>query len=89
METKFEKFYIGNAKTANEEFSIVSVSVCIDDAEPHFFEYKGKRYLKFEVAPRKAADDYGNTHTVYLNKKVNSETKAEPETKKPKAEKAK
>lgn len=85
METKFEKIYIGNAKTANEEFAIVSVSICIDDAEPHFFEYKGKRYLKFEVAPRKAADAYGNTHTVYLNKKVDSETKAET----PKTEKAK
>lgn len=71
----FEKEYIGKGKFSNEDFGIVAVSICIDDAKKHFFVYKdnGKRYLKFEVAPRKNPDNYGNTHNVYVNKMIKPE----------------
>lgn len=86
MENKanFEKVYIGKGKLVNEEFNIVEVSICMEDAEPHTFEFKGKHYLKFEVAPRKEPDNYGSTHNVYLSKKVAEEEKPKAKGKKAK-----
>jgi hypothetical protein len=72
----YEKIYIGKGKLANEEFNIVEVSISMEKAEPHIFEYKEKKYLKFEVSARKEPDQYGNTHNVYLSKKVTEEPKA-------------
>jgi hypothetical protein len=71
--TNFEKVYIGKGKL-NEQFdSIIAVTIAIDKAEAHIFEYEGNKYLKFEVAARREADQFGNTHAVYVSKKVVTE----------------
>lgn len=60
------KNYIGSGKR-NEKFNnIISVTICINDAEKFVFEYNGKKYLKFDVAEKKEPDQYGKTHSVSI-----------------------
>lgn len=67
--TQFAKMYIGKGKK-NESYDIVTVSIDMEKAEPHIFEYKGKRYLRFEVATMKNPDEFNRTHTAYVSAKV-------------------
>jgi len=57
------KNYIGNGK-ATQFPGVVSVTIDIEKARPFVFEYQGKKYLKFDVAPRREPDQYGKTHSV-------------------------
>jgi hypothetical protein len=65
----FVKNFIGKAKKVNN-LDIVQVTLNIEKIEDFIFEYEGKRYLKFEVAMRQSPDNYGNTHSVYVNQLV-------------------
>lgn len=64
------KNYIGHGKNIEKLPNGVEISICIEDSEPHIFEYLGKKYLKFTVVPRKVADQYGRTHTAYISAKA-------------------
>lgn len=64
------KNYIGHGKPIEKIENGVEVVIDITAAESFFFEYEGKKYLKFAVVQRKVADQYGRTHTAYLNSKV-------------------
>lgn len=66
---QFEKNYIGKG-TQVEGMDIVKVSIAMDDVEQFIHEYKDKKYLTFEVAKMKKADDYGKTHTAYVSTEV-------------------
>jgi hypothetical protein len=68
----FEKIYIGKGKKV-ENYDIVEVSINMDEASKHSFEYQGVNYLKFSVAAMKKTDDHGKTHTAYLSKKKSDE----------------
>lgn len=43
---------------------IIDVTISMETAEAHIFEYEGKKYLRFSVARRKEASKFGKTHTV-------------------------
>lgn len=79
METKE---FIGHG-TKHKEWNIIDVVLEADKATEHFFEYEGKRYLKFSVAERKEPSKFGATHTVYVRAKAEASVVAEP-TPKPK-----
>lgn len=64
---KFVKNFIGKG-TKVENMDFVKVAICIDDAEPFFYEYKGKKYLSFEVAQMQKPDEFNKTHTCYVSK---------------------
>lgn len=68
--TTFKKNYIGKGKKVSN-LDIVKVSICMEDAEPHFHIFDGKRYLTFEVATLRETDKHGKTHTVYVSVKEN------------------
>jgi GH24 family phage-related lysozyme (muramidase) len=83
--SNFEKNYIGKAKRNEKIEGVLSVTLSMETAKAFIFEYEGKRYLKFEVAVRKETDQYGNTHTVYVNKSTKTEepvpaTETKPKT---------
>lgn len=61
-----EKKYIGSGKQVGE-YDMINVSISEDKVKDHWFEYKGQRYLKITVAKRKEADQYGKTHTVFID----------------------
>lgn len=58
------KDYIGSGKKHDRFDNIVCVSIDLEKAKKHIFEYKGKKYLKFDVAEKREADQYGKTHSV-------------------------
>lgn len=61
-----EKKYIGSGKQVGE-YDMINVSISEDKVKDHWFEYNGQRYLKITVAKRKEADQYGKTHTVFID----------------------
>jgi hypothetical protein len=71
----YTKAYIGKGKKVNN-LDIVRVTINMDEAEAHIFEYEGKRYLRFELAGLKQPDQYGKTHTAYISERE-QEVKAE------------
>ncbi len=80
MSTKneFRKAYIGNGKAVKEFPGMIEVSINMDDAQEHIFEYSGERYLKFTVSPLQVPTKYGKTHTVYIKERVLVETTDRP-----------
>ena len=77
-----QKIYVGSGKKTSQ-YDIVNISICIDDLQPHIFEYNGKKYAKLTVAAKKEADQYGKTHSVWLDEykpeeKVEQSSKPEP-----------
>ena len=80
METKQ---YIGHG-TKHNEWDIIDVVLDVEKMETHFFEYEGKRYLKFSVAARKEKSKFGSTHAVYVRVKQEAAAVAEPAPVQPK-----
>ena len=70
---QFEKMYIGKGSKVNE-LDIIRVTISRETLEQilenQMVTYEGKEFLIFEVAPLKDPDQYGNTHTAYISKKV-------------------
>lgn len=68
----YEKHYVGNGKQVKDFADLVEMSICIDDAEKFIYTFagNGKRYLKLTVARRKSPDNYGHTHTAYVNERI-------------------
>lgn len=64
----YTKAYIGKGKKVNN-LDIVRVTINMEEAEAHIFEYEGKRYLRFELAGLKQPDNYGKTHTAYISER--------------------
>jgi hypothetical protein len=86
MANEKKRFYIGNGKAVVNYPSIVEVSIDLEEAMKHAFEYEGKKYVKFSVAPKNPdnikKDDYGRTHNIYVfgyePKEVEAPTQPEP-----------
>lgn len=65
-----QKTYCGSGKEKKFDNggSIISVSVCLDDYPEEFInEYKGKRYLRLNIASKREPDQYGKTHSVSVD----------------------
>lgn len=72
-----ERIYVGKGTKAGQ-FDLTNISVCIDNCEPHMFEYNGKRYIKLTVGGLREPDQYGKTHSVWINDyKPNKENSAQ------------
>ena len=61
-----QKIYVGSGKEWGQ-YGNVGITVCLDDVTPHVFEYKGKNYVKLNVAKKQQADQYGKTHSVSVD----------------------
>ena len=61
-----ERVYVGKGKKAGN-FDLTNISICIDNCEPHFYEYNGKRYVSLTVGGLRETDQYGKTHSVWVN----------------------
>ncbi|MBL8000414.1 MAG: hypothetical protein JNL05_00515 [Flavobacteriales bacterium] len=71
------KQFIGHGKK-HTEFDIIDVVVAMEKATPFIYEYEGKHYLKFSVASRREASNYGATHAVYVRQPEQQPVVAEP-----------
>lgn len=60
-----EKTYIGKGKQV-KDYDMFEVSICLDDAEKHAFEFEGKHYLKFTLSKMQKPDKQGRDFTAYI-----------------------
>lgn len=67
----FEKNYIGKGKQV-ANMQIVKISCRIEDILEHAHQYKDEQWITFEVSKLQNPDQFGNTHTVYVNKLVDA-----------------
>jgi|GEM_PF-256670 len=79
----FKKFYIGKGKQV-EGLNIAKCTCRLEDLEQFSYEYDGGRYVTFEVAKMKQADNFGRDYTLYVSKKEESEEAEENQKKLPK-----
>ena len=80
MENQKSRIYIGKGVKPNPDYDLVNHAICIDDCEPYFSEFNGRRWLRFTTASLREKDKYGKTHTVFITerdniKNTNAETK--------------
>jgi hypothetical protein len=80
----YKKIYIGKGKQV-ANLDIVKISLKLSLLAELAHKYEGEDYITFEVARLQNEDNFGHTHTAYVNKQVEAE---EPSTvQEPKASK--
>ena len=71
-----ERKYVGRGKKAGN-FDLVNFSISESKVKDAWFEYNGERYLKLTIGALKNPDNYGKTHSVWID---NYEPKGGAET---------
>jgi hypothetical protein len=62
-----KRIYLGNAKK-NDEYDLINGSICLSDIPKEFInEYQGKKYLPITIGSKKEIDQYGKTHSIWIN----------------------
>ncbi len=64
----YKKTYIGKGRT-DSKFDIIKVTLKMEDVLKLQYEKEGNFYITFEISKLKDADEYGRTHTCYVNTK--------------------
>ncbi len=64
----FTKNYIGKGKQI-KDLAIAKCTCKLQDLEKFSYEYDGIRYVTFEVAKMKTADQFGRDYTLYVSTK--------------------
>ena len=61
-----ERIFVGKGvKPAN--YDLVNISISESKLGSHWFEYNGDRYIKLTVGALRQPDQYGKTHSVWIN----------------------
>ena len=61
-----ERKYVGRGKKAGN-FDLVNFSISESKVKESWFEYNGEHYLKLTVGGLREKDQYGKTHSVWIN----------------------
>jgi hypothetical protein len=62
-----DKIYVGSGRKAGN-YDIVNISIAEDKVQEHWKEYNGKKYLRLAVGTLKEVNQYGKTHSVWVDK---------------------
>ena len=78
-----DKKYVGTGRQAPNGMEIVNISNAESKVKEFWSEYNGERYLRLGVSKKREADQYGKTHSVYIDEwqptsNNNNQSKAEP-----------
>lgn len=67
MAQQNDRKYIGSGKKVGN-YDLINVSICVSDIpKDEIREYKGKKYLNITVGAKRAPDQFGKTHSVWIN----------------------
>jgi hypothetical protein len=77
-----EKKYVGSGKKVGN-YDLINFTIAEDKVKDAWFDYNGKKYLRLTIGNKKEADQYGKTHSVWLDEykpeeKVEQSSKPEP-----------
>jgi hypothetical protein len=62
-----DKKYVGTGRQAPNGLEIVNISISESKVKEFWTEYNGERYLRLGVSKKREADQYGKTHSVYID----------------------
>lgn len=57
--------YVGNGTQSGEYY--INISLKESQLKPHFYEYNGERYVRLTVGKLREANEWGKTHSVWIN----------------------
>ena len=66
MEKKFLKHYIGKGRQV-ADLQIVKITCKLADLERFSYDFSGTKYVSFEVAKMKTADNFGRNFTAFVS----------------------
>jgi hypothetical protein len=61
-----EKKYVGSGKKVGN-YDLINFTISEEKTKDSWIEYNGKRYLKLTIGNKKETDQYGKTHSVWLD----------------------
>jgi hypothetical protein len=64
-----EKKYVGSGKKVGN-YDLVNFTISEEKTRDAWIEYNGKRYLKLTIGNKKEVDQYGKTHSVWIDEYV-------------------
>jgi len=62
-----EKKYVGTGRQAPNGLDIINISIAESKVKEFWTEYNGERYLKLGVSKKREPDQYGKTHSVFID----------------------
>lgn len=78
-ENQKERIFVGKGVQPNTKYKIININLAESKMSPHWYEYNGERYITLAVAPLRETDQYGKTHSVWVNNyKPEGQTKETP-----------
>lgn len=60
------KKYVGNGKKVGT-YDLVNFTISEEKARESWIDYNGKKYLKLTIGAKKEVDQYGKTHTIWVD----------------------
>tara|TARA_R110001583_G_scaffold45502_1_gene143232 strand:+ start:1002 stop:1253 length:252 start_codon:yes stop_codon:yes gene_type:complete len=60
------KKYVGNGKKVGT-YDLVNFTISEEKARDSWIDYNGKKYLKLTIGAKKEVDQYGKTHTIWVD----------------------
>lgn len=61
-----DRKFVGKGVKAGN-YDIINISIAKSKLEPYWYEYNGEHYVKLTVGALRQADQYGKTHSVWIN----------------------
>ena len=76
-----DKKYVGSGKKVGS-YDLINFTISEEKTRDSWIEYNGKRFLKLSIGNKKQVDQYGKTHSVWIDEYV-LETKVQEVPKAP------
>jgi hypothetical protein len=64
-----EKKYVGSGKKVGN-YDLVNFTISEEKTQDAWIEYNGKRFLKLTIGNKKQVDQYGKTHSIWIDEYV-------------------
>jgi len=64
-----EKKYVGSGKKVGN-YDLINFTISEEKTKDAWIEYNGKKYLKLTIGNKKEADQFGKTHSIWLDEYV-------------------
>jgi hypothetical protein len=64
-----EKKYVGSGKRVGN-YDLINFTISEEKIKDAFVEYNGKNWLKLTIGKKKTVDQYGKTHSIWIDEYV-------------------
>mgnify|MGYP005700502181 FL=1 len=75
-----EKKYVGSGRQV-KNYDLINFTIAEDKTKDAWIEYNGRKFLNLSIGKKKEVDQYGKTHTIWIDEYVPEQQKeSKPET---------